>query len=152
MVNEMGLHNGGIIREINEKTDTSALYWTVEGTLGIFSFWISTQRTNSTLAATKAGKRTIYINLDGIEGNQPPNKSLKELGDRSVIDVLKLLEEQSKPKTIEAEHQLAPPVQPKPGNSTAQKAKTLEHINSVIQMFERQIERENREKGRSNQF
>jgi hypothetical protein len=69
------------------------LHWGVgRGQLGVFGFWISTQRTKQTLAKCKLEGRELFVNVDFVTGNQSVDAKLPELGGRSVREVLKHIE------------------------------------------------------------
>lgn len=64
----------------------------VEGTVGIFGFWISTARTNSTVALCDVEGTKLFLNVDFVAGFRSVDDKLPQLGGRTVRETLRLLE------------------------------------------------------------
>ena len=71
---------------------TGALEWDVQSSLVIFSFWISTARTDSTAATCEVNGMKLFLNVSHVNGNRLVNEPLDELGGKSVKEALRLLE------------------------------------------------------------
>lgn len=71
-----------------------ALFWSVQDALVVFSFWISTARTEDTVAVSTIEGRKLYVNVYSINKDQSPDEMLKALGGRTVRDTLMLLQEE----------------------------------------------------------
>lgn len=94
--------------KIHDQGYTGALYWSIEKSVQICTFWISTVRTNTTAAVVQIGKTTLCVNVEHIDKNQPVNKPLKALGNRSVLSLLKLLEKEPKPAEADGKPRAKP--------------------------------------------
>ena len=58
-----------------------------------FNFWLSTKPTDETVQRVKIESQMLYINVDFVDGNKGVDAKLSQLGNRSVREVLKLLDD-----------------------------------------------------------
>ena len=121
--------------KIHNQGFTQALCWSVEGSLVVFSFWISTARTESTVAMTQAGKQTIYLNVDHVHQNQPTTKPLEDLGGKSVKEILKLMEKPREPSNAASDPSDNPPA------IAEKRFADVRDYNELIDLIQRETER-----------
>jgi hypothetical protein len=68
------------------------LHWRLASSFGIFSVWISTERTKQTLAKCNLEGQDIFVNVDFVRDSRSVDDKLPELGGRSVREVLSNIE------------------------------------------------------------
>lgn len=107
---------------------TLALFWRVQKNVGIFSFWISTARTETTVATSEIDGVKLFLNVQGVDGNRSVNEPLEDLGGKSVKQALMLLEP-------------PPPESPlRGGSEKAREKNTAEPSAETREDFERLID------------
>lgn len=80
---------GGLKIEGHETA--GALNWSVEKSVQIFTSWISTRRTNETVASVKIKCAMLYVNVGHVDEFRSIGQPMPKLGGRSVKDILGLL-------------------------------------------------------------
>jgi hypothetical protein len=79
--------------ELHDSATSLALYWTVQDShFELFRFWISVEPTSQTAGKTTIDKQVLFMNVDSVDGNKGVDAKLPQLGNRSVREVLKLLD------------------------------------------------------------
>ncbi len=74
--------------------DVSTVDWHVGNWLAAFRFWISREKTSQTVVKVRVNDEDIYVNVNFVDENRSIDAKLPQLGNRSVRDVLKLLEDE----------------------------------------------------------
>lgn len=111
---------------------TLALFWRVQKSVGVFSFWISTARTQATAATCEIDGVKLFLNVQGVGGNRSVNEPLAELGGKSAKEALELLQTPPPPEW-------PLPVDPekageeKAGSPSAEKREDFDRLIELIQ-------------------
>ena len=98
------LQYDGIVREtrpIEEGIDgddgiMQSLSWDVIDSISLFSFSLSTERSNSSIVELKIDNEVLFVNIDHVVDGQSVNKKLKQLNDRSIREIFDLLKSKTK--------------------------------------------------------
>jgi hypothetical protein len=108
--NELHLQYGGFLTKytspgskLEGEAENSSIVWTVytdRGPTSCFNFWLSTRPTDETVQHVKIKSDDLYLNVDFVDENRGVDAKLPQLGNRSVRDVLKLLEDKPEKKTV----------------------------------------------------
>lgn len=91
----MGTDGGRRGQRFNDPELTLFLDWRIYGALGVFDFRASTKPSKETLARCRVGNRDLFVSCTFVDHNRSVGANLPELGQRSVREVLKHLEDQT---------------------------------------------------------
>jgi hypothetical protein len=106
---DLGLYSRPPKVTVKGSAQSNALIWSVDGkSFGVFRFWLSTERVSLTAGKVMIDGQPLFINIDFVDENRGVDAKLSQLGNRSVREVLKLLEDEPEKKTDRKDSKAVP--------------------------------------------